>query len=533
MAYQALYRTWRPQRFSDVVGQDRIVTTLKNQIRLDRIPHAYLFCGSRGTGKTSTARILSRAVNCGNLQDGEPCGECPACRAIEQESCLDVVEIDAASNTGVDNVRDLIEKISFPPVMCRYKIYIIDEVHMLSPAAFNALLKTLEEPPAYVLFILATTDPQKLPATVLSRCQRFDFGRIPADVIESRLRGVADSLGVTAEGSALHDIAMAAEGGMRDALSLMDMCLSYEGESLTEKTVRAVLGTSERGFLFTFAQCLIDGDAAKAFSLIDELMRAGRDPAVFAREITAHVRSLMVARLGGEGLDTLLNLTREDAQRLKEQAQGAQPARLTRLMDLFMQAESDMKWSSQPRAVLELCAVRGCRPERESGDEALEDRLQTLEKAVEQGLRTPAAEAVAPKPKAAADKPEAPRPEPGAKPTVSAADDELYQQGLKAIGKQDPRTWTLMNKGRFGGVTDDTVRLVFDPKGAEQFITLLSGAERAAFIDERMSEAFGRRVHLRPEALQAAPAGAINPDNKPNLERLLDVFPRDKVELTD
>jgi len=244
MAYQALYRQWRPQDFSHVVGQDPIVETLRHQVMTGRIAHAYLFCGSRGTGKTSTAKILARAINCLHPKNGDPCGECEMCRRIADEESLDIAEIDAASNNGVEEIRTLRDTVKYPPQFGKYKVYIIDEVHMLSISAFNALLKTLEEPPEYVVFILATTEPQKLPATILSRCQRFDFGRISAGKIQKRLREATEKAGGQAADSALMTIARAAEGGMRDALSILDMCLGYD-RMIDDEMVQSVLGTND------------------------------------------------------------------------------------------------------------------------------------------------------------------------------------------------------------------------------------------------------------------------------------------------
>ena len=250
MEYQALYRKWRPKTFDDVVGQRHVTETIKNEVKNGTCGHAFLFCGSRGTGKTTTAKVLSRAINCLNPENGEPCGHCEACRQLENENNLDIVEIDAASNNGVDEIRDLRDKVKYPPTIGRYKVYIIDEVHMLSIGAFNALLKTLEEPPAHAVFILATTEPQKLPATILSRCQRFDFKRIPASLIEGRLEQVATADGDQADHESIALIARAAEGGMRDALSILDMCLSYGSGKLDAQIVREVLGASDRSFLF-------------------------------------------------------------------------------------------------------------------------------------------------------------------------------------------------------------------------------------------------------------------------------------------
>ncbi len=280
MAYQALYRRYRPQRFADFVGQEAVIRTLRSQVSSGRIAHAYLFCGTRGTGKTSAAKVFARAINCEHPQDGDPCGACGTCRALALESSLDILEIDAASNNGVDEIRELRDNIKYPPQTGRYRVYIIDEVHMLSAGAFNALLKTLEEPPAHAKFILATTEPQKLPATILSRCQRFDFGRIPAEQICARMRLAMEENGVPCEDAALRRIARAAEGGMRDAWSILDMCLGYAGEAeggLTDAVCREVLGAAEGAFLFRFMDAVIAGDTAQTVRLVDENLRRGRE----------------------------------------------------------------------------------------------------------------------------------------------------------------------------------------------------------------------------------------------------------------
>ena len=320
MSYQALYRAWRPETFSEICGQEAITRTLKRQVMTGRIAHAYLFCGTRGTGKTTAAKVLSRAINCLNPRDGDPCGECEVCLALKQESSMDVLEIDAASNNGVDEIRDLREKIKYPPAMTRYKVYIIDEVHMLSTGAFNALLKTLEEPPGHAVFILATTEPQKLPATILSRCQRFDFHRISVDVIIGRLKVVLAGIGRSASQEALTEIARAAEGAMRDALSLMDVCLSYTDGEVSGQLARDVLGTAGRSAMFEFVDALIDGDAGSALTQIDQVMRQGSDPQVFIRDTVAHLRGVMLAGAVKDGLAGLLEITPEDAERFADQS---------------------------------------------------------------------------------------------------------------------------------------------------------------------------------------------------------------------
>ena len=343
MSYQVLYRAWRPGTFSEICGQDAVTRTLRRQVVSGHIAHAYLFCGTRGTGKTTASKVLARAINCLNPQDGDPCGECEVCRALKAESCMDVVEIDAASNNGVDEIRDLREKIKYPPTLTKYKVYIIDEVHMLSTGAFNALLKTLEEPPAHAVFILATTEPQKLPATILSRCQRFDFHRISVDTMVERMKVVLNGVGRTAEDEALREIGRAAEGAMRDALSLLDGCLSYTDGEVTLQLARDVLGTAGRGFLFDFAEKLIAFDISGALRDIDSLIAQGCDPQVFARDVVAHLRALILAGAVGD-VSEMLEITPEDAQKFAEQAKKIDSSRAARLMDLYMHAESDMKW---------------------------------------------------------------------------------------------------------------------------------------------------------------------------------------------
>lgn len=381
MAYQALYRQWRPTGFASMVSQEAVIATLRNQVMTGRIAHAYLFCGSRGTGKTSTAKIMSRAINCEHPVDGDACGECPTCRALLADESLDVVEIDAASNNGVDEIRDLRESVKYPPQGCRYKVYIIDEVHMLSTQAFNALLKTLEEPPVHAVFILATTEPQKLPATILSRCQRFDFGRIPAAKIAGRLRQAAEGAGAEATEEALNMIARAAEGGMRDALSILDMCLGYQ-RSVDEALVHRVLGTSDRSFLFRFAECLQNGDAASLMAMIDELMRSGREAVVFAKDVSQHLRALMLAKCCGEELPSLLEITQEDADAYIGQSDGFTETRLMRMMELFMAVETELRYASSPRIALETAALKACLRTSEVDAAALNDRIAELEKQV-------------------------------------------------------------------------------------------------------------------------------------------------------
>jgi len=373
-AYQSLYRTWRPRTFTDMVGQEAIVRTLKNQVGSKRIAHAYLFCGSRGTGKTSAARIMAMAINCQEPRNGDPCLACAHCLALQSETTLDVFEMDAASNSRVEEIREMLSRTDYPPQTVPYKVYIIDEVHMLSNAAFNALLKTLEEPPPYMVFILATTEPQKLPATILSRCQRFDFGRIPESEIVKRL-SLAVSDGVTADEDALQLIAATAQGSMRDAWSLMDMCLSAGG-SLTQEHVRNMLGAVSQDFLFDFLDALVRGDTAEALRLSDKLMRGGRDVLVFLREFNAHLRQVLAVKWMGSATR---DVSADQLRRYKRQADSAGADALLFFLEKCAQSENDARWTSSPRAVLELFALRCSQPGQERGEQAALARLDTLE----------------------------------------------------------------------------------------------------------------------------------------------------------
>jgi len=380
MTYQALYRQWRPVTFQQVIGQEAVVKTLRRQIETGHIAHAYLFCGCRGTGKTTLAKIMSRAVNCHAPQNGEPCGDCPACRAIISETTLDVLELDAASNNSVDNVRELLEQVRYPAQIGKYKVYIIDEVHMLSMAAFNALLKTLEEPPAHVVFILATTEPQKLPATILSRVQRYDFGRIPSSLMVERMKQALDQLGVAAEDEALSLVARAAEGAMRDAFSILDMCVAGAVDgAITAAGAREVLGASDKAFLFPFAEDIAKRDMSGVMARVDVLMRSGREPQVFLRELTAHIRALLTVLAVPKDAASLLDVTEEDERRYREQAKAFSPERLLRIMGLFMRAEGELRYAATPRIGLEVAVLDACQEQRGQDLAALTERIEELE----------------------------------------------------------------------------------------------------------------------------------------------------------
>lgn len=530
MATKALYRQWRPVHFADVVGQDAIVTTLKNQIASGRVGHAYLFCGSRGTGKTTMAKLMARAVNCQSPKDGDPCGECPACDALSDETNMDVVEIDAASNNGVDEIRDLRDKIKYPPQHARFRVYIIDEVHMLSTGAFNALLKTLEEPPSHALFILATTEPQKLPATVLSRCQRYDFRRIPAATIVSRMQTVVGGEHVEATDEALYLIARAAEGGMRDALSLLDMCIAYGGGSVDASLVREVLGSADRGFLFGFTDNLIGGNAAQLLSRIDELMRTGREVQVFVRDMTGHLRALLLAKTCGDALADLLECTQEDAEAYAKQADRVSRDRLLSMMDLFIGMEADMKWTSQPRVALEMAAVRACVPDDAHSTEALSARIALLEQKIAQGVAISSAPKAAAKPTTAKGSTQV-RTTTAAKPATppSASGKELWDAAMQIV-KRDPGLYGSFMQGKFAGFNENIVTVTF-PKTGAIYRDLLAKGDRQQRLEEMFAEAAGQPITI---VLAMEEEGAAEKAQQKDLMgEVFSVFGRENVQVVD
>ncbi|MCI8342118.1 MAG: DNA polymerase III subunit gamma/tau [Firmicutes bacterium] len=358
MSYTALYRKFRPDSFSGIIGQEHIVRTLKNQIASGRVSHAYLFCGTRGTGKTSTAKIFAKAINCISLEEGEPCGKCDMCRAIEEGRSVNVIEIDAASNNSVDNIREIREEVKYPPAEGKYKVYIIDEVHMLSQGAYNALLKTLEEPPEHVMFILATTDPQKVPATIHSRCQRFNFKRITSEEIAATLRKYVDMEGIEAEDNALRHIAVLSDGSLRDSLSILDQCVSFFfDETITAEKVRTITGTVDDSVFFDIANAIFEKDIPFAMDVIDEVVNSGRDIKRFLDGLIVHIRNLLVALTVDEA-ETILDTLEESSQRLKEQAQKFSPEELINLINVFSALQPEMRYASNPRILMEVEIIK-------------------------------------------------------------------------------------------------------------------------------------------------------------------------------
>ena len=393
MSHRALYRQYRPATFSEMIGQEHITTILKNQVKSGTTAHAYLFAGTRGTGKTSAARILARAVNCEEPMDGEPCGCCRSCK-ISAGECADIIELDAASNTGVDDMRDMIEKARFMPLELKHKVYIIDETHALSANAFNALLKTLEEPPPHVTFILATTEPHKIPATIISRCQRMDFHRLGVSDMVKRTEEVLQRENAHIERDGLLAIARSAEGGMRDCLSLADQCLSFCGNKVSTQDVYSVLGSMEDGFLFDMAEAILSSDPARALELLDQVVRDGRDLKVFLHDLTQHMRSLLLTKLCGHCSD-ILDCTEDSMKRYEEQAKEAGETRLLRCSELLLQAEGRLRTVTMPRALIESTLVRISRPEEKRTMDDLMERIEVLERQVRERAAAPRRTAIA------------------------------------------------------------------------------------------------------------------------------------------
>lgn len=386
MGYTALYRKFRPAGFSDVKGQEHIVTTLTNQLKNDRVGHAYLFCGTRGTGKTSVAKILARAVNCQEPIDGSPCGQCETCQEIQSGVSMNVIEIDAASNNGVDNIREIREEVAYRPTKGRYKVYIIDEVHMLSAGAFNALLKTLEEPPSYVIFILATTEAHKIPVTILSRCQRYDFRRISIDTIADRLLQLLESEGVQSEEKAIRYIAKAADGSMRDALSLLDRCIAfYMGEELTYDKVMDVLGAVDADVFSALLRKVIDGDVTGSIHILEEMIRQGKEMGQFVNDFIWYMRNLLLV-MTSQQKEEIIDVSSHVRTLLEEESRMLSPEILMRYIRVFSGLSNRIRYESQKRVMVEIALIKLCRPAMETDLDSVLDRIRVLEKKMEEGV---------------------------------------------------------------------------------------------------------------------------------------------------
>ena len=508
MSYTALYRKFRPDSFADVKGQDHIVTTLKNQINAGRIGHAYLFCGTRGTGKTTVAKILAKAVNCERPVDGNPCNECETCRAISSGTSMNVIEIDAASNNGVDNIREIRDEVAYSPTSGRYKVYIIDEVHMLSIGAFNALLKTLEEPPSYVIFILATTEAHKIPITILSRCQRYDFKRISLDTIADRLRELMEEEKVEVEEKALRYIAKKADGSMRDALSLLDQCIAfYLGQKLTYDHVLEVLGAVDTEEFSRLLREILDCDVVKVIAHLEDLIMQGRELTQFVTDFTWYMRNLLLLK-SSDDMEDVLDISTENLKLLKEEAGMIREDTLMRYIRIFSELSGQLKYAASKRVILEVALIKLCKPQMEKDEVSLVERVRVLEKKVEDGIRV--------KPVQSEGGYEPPYSPGGYERTDESSGSRDESAGEKELEKAAPedlkqvmKLWKSIvgeTQGRFKVVLSSAVPK-YNPNSDDQrlFVVFadflaepyINNAEKAAELETIIAGKIGKRVEVK------------------------------------
>ena len=545
MAYIALYRKWRPGTFGDLVGQEHISRTLSNAITTGRIGHAYLFSGPRGTGKTSTAKILAKALNCEHGPTPEPCGKCRACQKINDGSSMDVFEIDAASNRGIDEIRDLRETVKFAPVDGRYKVYIIDEVHMLTTEAFNALLKTLEEPPAHVVFILATTEAHKVPPTIQSRCQRYDFKRITVEEIRGRLETVVTEMGLQAEAEALDMIAIQADGGLRDALSLLDQCSALAEGELTAARVRQVLGLIGHDWIYKLTEAVYARKAQVALGVLAELLRDGKDLKQVLTELSLHLRSLMIYQATG----TLeqMDLYAEPDAVLQEQGKFFDTEELMAMIKRLHEALAEIKWSPQPRITVEVALMALCNPTvsgavPQAAGAAVDDgRIAQLEAKLSQMAARAAA-------------PAEPMPQAEVVP-ITASDAEVWDKLLALLKERNKMPiFACMNQGQFAGMSDTQFFVKF--KGV--LMADLAMRNYRNQLEQFIEELTGRPLRLhcsgedtplmpppKPVKKKAAPPpppeepsihvdlDALPPEEREPLEKAFEIFGDHVVEIED
>ncbi len=494
MSYVALYRKFRPSVFDDVRGQDHIVRTLRNQVLTGRLQHAYLFCGTRGTGKTSVAKILARAVNCENPVNGNPCGECASCRSIADGTSMNVIEIDAASNNGVDNIRDIIEEVQYRPTTGQYKVYIIDEVHMLSAGAFNALLKTLEEPPSYVMFILATTEAGKIPVTILSRCQRYDFHRISTDVIASRLRELTDREGVEAEEKALRFIARAGDGSMRDALSLLDRCIAfYMDEALTYEKALKALGEADTEVFRKLTEAVLAGRAGEAVALFGREMADGVETGQFISDYIWYLRGLMLTAVSpGADIQEMIDVSSEQLLEMQDLATEAGADVLIRCIYILSDLQSRLRYATNRRVLAEIAILQMARPQGEQTGEALYGRVLQLETKVDELMR----EGI---PRAEIPRERIPEPEP-----VPGEEAEALPEAAPEDLKEICADWRRL----LGGMEDGFVKNRLKESGIPQF--------NADTLENRLY------IEMRGGINETADRLFVNtPDNREEIERYL------------
>lgn len=509
MSYTALYRKFRPSNFEDVKGQEHIVKTLKNQIKAERIGHAYLFCGTRGTGKTTIAKILAKAVNCEHPVDGSPCNQCEMCQKMNRHTSMNVIEIDAASNNGVDNIREIVDEVQYSPTEGKYKVYIIDEVHMLSTGAFNALLKTLEEPPSYVIFILATTEVHKIPITILSRCQRYDFKRITIDVIAARLMELMEKEQVEVEERAIRYVAKAADGSLRDALSLLDQCIAfYFGEKLTFDKVLDVLGAVDIEVFHHLLDVVLKEDVSGAMTMVEDIVTTGRELGQFVLDFTWYLRNLLLLKTSEEA-EQMLEVSSEQIADLKKHAANMSVDGLMRYIRIFSELSNQLKYATQKRVLLELAIIKLCKPQMERNFDSILDRINKIEAQIAHGITV------------TADVPARELPSPGQEPVAKSQEPvelpKALPEDLQALAKQ----WEMI-KGAMSGhmkarinnaipsVAGDAFVLVFEQ---ENDYRIMSEEQRIEEIQQIIKDFIHKDVKVQIRHV----------DNHENKENIVDI----------
>ncbi|MBO8170155.1 MAG: DNA polymerase III subunit gamma/tau [Thermoanaerobacteraceae bacterium] len=518
MEYKTLYRQWRPQRFAEVVGQEYITKTLINAIKNNRVGHAYLFCGPRGTGKTSTAKIMGKSINCMNRQGAEPCNECESCQRIDKGLSMDVQEIDAASNRGIEEIRDLREKVKYAPSEGKYKVYIIDEVHMLTTEAFNALLKTLEEPPQHVVFVMATTEPHKIPATILSRCQRFDFRRIGNKQIIDRLEQIASSQNIKIDREATEMIAKAANGGLRDALSTLDQCMAYAEDKITVTEVVEVLGTVTQDVVITIADAMLERQATRLLEAINEVLDEGKDPQLLLQDLLEHFRNILLAQICQEP-DNFLVVSQDIMEQIKQQAAKFKRAQVSYVIDVLSKTQNDMKWSNNPKLMLELGLLKTLNYEENLTLEMLVKRIEALEsKLNNHNVSKPSVGYPVETDILVDDKTG------GSKTVTLQQIKDNWQKIVKGVKKMNISTYAFLVEAEVCRLEDGILTLGYSPE-YNFHRERLSQKEHRLLVEHMLKTAFGKEIRVQSVLIDG---NAIN-SNEQVLKKAEEIFGKDKV----
>lgn len=552
MDYKAWYRQWRPVVFENVIGQDPIVRTLRNQIKSGRIAHAYLFCGPKGTGKTSVARILAHAANCLSPQEGSPCWKCAVCEN-SLKGDIDIVEIDAASNNGVDDIRELKDRVKYPPVNGRYKVYIVDEVHMLSIGAFNALLKTLEEPPGHILFIFATTESHKLPATILSRCQRFNFRRIPNNSIVTVLKEIAAQIKIEYEESALETIALWSEGSLRDAISLLDQSNGFRNDILTNKDVLTILGTVETKAIFMLTDSLISGDVQSMLKQIASFMEQGGDMSVILRDLINHLRNVLVIKMC-DLPETILDDFVSYKEDYLKQAQTVSVQKLAGAVEQLSAIESEMRWSTQPRILLELALIKICRQESLESQISILERIQQIEKRLAEISSSEVQKSIQSNVRAgevisvpevsgikkrdnvesqlSASRKDEQKPTP-INPAVKEKNPlNDWHQILKTIRAQRESIYSFLEEVKPEMESKHELKLVF-PQGREFNVEYLNKPENRKFLEDVVSNFCGKQYNLKLRVRESTKSEKLRNAENSLVQKTYELFGKENVEIID